>query len=218
MKFSFQQSHPVKTFFKRLILALLAVVLILGAIWGVRLLGFQNFGVVHQGEFYRSSQMNGEQLQETIAEYGIKTVLNLRGPNPNQAWYPEELAASQAAGAEHVDVLLSATHFPRPDEMLKLLGVLDHAPRPILVHCVSGADRTGLAVSLYRLTQRHEPLEQAKEGLTFWFGHLWFAQAWPMGRFLEMYDQAGRPPIVPWVDGPYRMWYAQALTQGEIDE
>lgn len=46
-----------------------------------------------------------------------------------------------------------------------------HAPKPLLVHCESGADRTGSASALYRLSQS-APAATAREKLVARFGHM----------------------------------------------
>ena len=33
--------------------------------------------------------------------------------------------------------------------MEAILATLDHAPKPVLIHCKNGADRTGLVGALY---------------------------------------------------------------------
>ena len=38
-----------------------------------------NFHIVEEGKVYRSGQMSAEALRETIEEYGIQTVIRLRG-------------------------------------------------------------------------------------------------------------------------------------------
>ncbi len=38
-----------------------------------------NFREVDPGRFYRSGQLDGDQLREVVATFGIRTIVNLRG-------------------------------------------------------------------------------------------------------------------------------------------
>lgn len=46
-----------------------------------------NFHAVIPGELYSSTQPSGMALARYKNELGIRAVLNLRGPNENEAWY-----------------------------------------------------------------------------------------------------------------------------------
>jgi protein tyrosine/serine phosphatase len=45
-----------------------------------------NFNTVIKGELYRSGQISPQQLKVYVAEYGIKTIVNLRGDNHGDDW------------------------------------------------------------------------------------------------------------------------------------
>ncbi len=53
-----------------------------------------------------------------------------------------------------------------------LIDVLEQCPYPLLIHCKSGADRTGLASALYRMVERGEPPERAETNFSYRFGHI----------------------------------------------
>ena len=54
----------------------------------------------------------------------------------------------------YYDLPLSATRRPTRRELLQLIDLLETCSYPLLIHCKSGADRTGLASALYRLVRR----------------------------------------------------------------
>ena len=64
-------------------------------------------------------------------------------------------------GLSLYDLPLSATRRPARLELLRLIDVLERCPYPLLIHCKSGADRTGLASALYLMLQRGETPERA---------------------------------------------------------
>jgi protein tyrosine/serine phosphatase len=141
-----------------------------GAYWG----GIQyqgNFHAVKDGAFYRSAQLNKDELQSAIREHKIRSVLNLRGAHPGQAWYDEELAVSRALGVAHYDYSLSAHRFVTREQIGEVLGIVRDAPKPLLVHCKSGADRTGLVSALYRFAGEGASADQADRELSLVYGH-----------------------------------------------
>lgn len=110
----------------------------------------QNFHEVDPGKFYRSAQLSKSQFKKYIQKHGIKTVINLRGENIGDDWYDEEMEAMQEIGnIQHHDIKMSASRLPHAEDLAKLLHAYRDAPRPILVHCKAGVDRTGEASAIY---------------------------------------------------------------------
>jgi hypothetical protein len=150
-----------------------AVLVLLGILcWEFRRpLFLANFGVVDPDRVFRSAQPT-DQLDRWIKEYQVRSILNLRGGTPADRWYQAELSTSQARGVLFYDLPLSAIRRPGRRELLWLIDVLGHCRYPLLIHCKSGADRTGLASALYLLMQRGEPPERAENAFSLAFGHL----------------------------------------------
>lgn len=139
--------------------------------WALFLQLTGNIHAVEPNELYRSAQLDGDDLAQVINTYKIKSVINLRGDNPGDAWYDEELKVTKAQGAQHFDVGIGATSEPEPKVMHRLIELLRNAPRPVLVHCYSGADRSGLAAALYEYLVKGESADTSAEQLSFWYGH-----------------------------------------------
>ncbi|MCO5732166.1 tyrosine-protein phosphatase [Rhizobium sp. SSA_523] len=150
----------------------LGVLLVLLALY----LGFLqlggNFHEVLPGRFYRSAQLSGPAFGRYIETYKIGTIINLRGAKPGAAWYEEELAAARVHGVDHFDFAMSARRELTPDESLQLVALMRRAKGPLLVHCKSGADRTGLASVMYLQQIAGVDEETAEWQLTPLFGHL----------------------------------------------
>lgn len=130
-------------------------------------------GNIHEVEpgVYRSRQLDGGQLTALLTDKGIRTVINLRGGTMDDAWYRDEAAAVASAGARLIDIPLLETVAPDSEQMAQLLDALQHAPRPILIHCRAGADRTGFAAALYELVVAGKPASEAAGQLSFAYGH-----------------------------------------------
>jgi protein tyrosine/serine phosphatase len=50
--------------------------------------------------------------------------------------------------------------------------LLQQAPKPILIHCLGGADRSGLVSALYRFAIEGQKPDAADKELSIWYGHV----------------------------------------------
>jgi protein tyrosine phosphatase (PTP) superfamily phosphohydrolase (DUF442 family) len=143
-----------------------------GASWVFRKPWFLgNLAVVDPGQVMRSAQPT-TQLSAWAREFDLKSIVNLRGGGPADWWYGQEIQAAQQSGVIYYDLPLSATRRPTRRELLQLIDLLNRCRYPLLIHCKSGADRTGLASALYRMVRRGEPPESALASFSIEFGHI----------------------------------------------
>ncbi|HEX3864477.1 MAG TPA: tyrosine-protein phosphatase [Stellaceae bacterium] len=141
-----------------------------GAWWGI-VQYEDNFHAVAAGVLYRSAQPSESDLTMAARQFGVKSVLNLRGAHVGQSWYDEEVAAAAALGLTHYDYGLSAKRFVTTAQIDDILAIIRKAPKPLLIHCKSGADRTGLVAALYRYAEDHATPDQADQELSLAYGH-----------------------------------------------
>ncbi len=129
-----------------------------------------NFHEVIAGQFYRSGQLSAAALSEEVRRYGIKTVINLRGSSPRQ-WYTDEVAEAKQLGITHIDFKMSARKQLTLDKVKTLIALMRDAPKPLLIHCQGGADRSGLAAVIYmnQIAGQNEDLAELQ--LSPLFGH-----------------------------------------------
>ncbi len=127
----------------------------------------ENFDVVEHENLYRSAQLRPRKLRKVIRDNNIKTIVNLRGENPDQAWWQNEQAVAKETGVNFYNIPMSAKQFPSKENLIKLLDIYDNAPRPIYIHCRSGRDRTGEAAALYVLEKMNKPAKAALKQLSF---------------------------------------------------
>jgi len=100
-------------------------------------------------DLYRGAQPEALGFSE-LKKLGVKTVVNLRLAHSDR---DEMKKAGLKAGADfkYVHIRMEAWDADE-DEVVELLKVLaDPANRPVFVHCKHGADRTGMAVAIYRI-------------------------------------------------------------------
>lgn len=98
-------------------------------------------------------------------------MVNLRGPSEKD-WYQREIALTSQLGMVHIDFAMSALQRLAPDRAERLIALLKDAPKPILVHCNGGADRTGLVSVIYSQQIAGIPEETAEGQLSLFFGHV----------------------------------------------
>ncbi len=158
---------------KRLVLGLLGVIAFITA---YILLMIQN-GNLHEvipGELYRSAQPFGTDIADYQAQHGIKTVINLRGEHVGDDWYDAEIAAAKSAKITHIDFPMAAKRELTTEDSMKLVEIMRRAPKPLLIHCKSGSDRTGLASALYLAEISKKDKATAARQLSLRYGHLSF--------------------------------------------
>jgi protein tyrosine/serine phosphatase len=160
-------------------------IIVVAGFWYLREQG--NFHPVTPGEAYRSAQMDRDELTYYLHKYKIRSVINLRGKNPGYSWYREELSTCRHLGVRHYNLGLSAEHRPSLTDIRKLLIIFKTAPRPVLIHCESGADRSGLVAALWKIVVDGTPKSVAQKQLSLRFGHLPFGPTQAMDRFLSQW-------------------------------
>lgn len=131
-----------------------------------------NFAAVVPGEVYRSNQPTAVDIAAYAGRYGIRTIINLRGRQENAAWYEDEVATAGRLGIGLVDFPMVADQRLDAQGAARLIAILKDAPRPILIHCRSGADRTGLASVIYLAKVAKVDEATAERQLSVRYGHI----------------------------------------------
>ncbi|MGA7711933.1 MAG: tyrosine-protein phosphatase [Rhizomicrobium sp.] len=108
-----------------------------------------NFAWVREGEVARSSQAHLGGLKGMMQRHGLRAIINLRGENSDLSWWRYERRVCVALGAKHFDTMMDSRHLPTRAMLVCLLDAFDDTPRPFLLKCSGGNDRTGLAAALY---------------------------------------------------------------------
>lgn len=159
-----------------------------------------NFHSVYDHQVYRSAQLSDDQLRAKIQRYGIRSVLNLRGRKPGESWYRDETAITRELNVVHADYKLSARKELNAKQMAELVSLMEKLPKPLLVHCEGGADRSGLASALYLYAVQHYPAEKAADQLSVRFGHvpyLFWADVEAMDKSFQKYVHADTRTAMP---------------------
>jgi uncharacterized protein (TIGR01244 family) len=145
--------------------------------------GIDNFDQVSP-ELFRGAQP-GKSGMQTLAEYHVKTVINLRGGDDSS-----EAAMVREAGMTYLHLPLDAETVTVADAE-RFLAMLATAPGPVFVHCFVGRDRTGLAVAAYRIRVQGWSEQEALRDL-YDHGHYWLLFPKVRGAISQL-AQAPRP-------------------------
>lgn len=130
-----------------------------------------NFHPVSESRLYRSGQLTGTLLAQVIEQYHIRSILNLRGKNAGSRWYQEETQVAAARDVVHYDYGISANRELDDPDIRDILVVIRLAPKPLLIHCKSGSDRTGLIAALYLFDIEGVDSQTASQELSILYGH-----------------------------------------------
>jgi protein tyrosine/serine phosphatase len=127
---------------------------------------------------YRGAQPTREGFEQ-LKKMGVKTIVNLRA-------YRSDRRKLRGSGLKYVHLHCRAW-LPSGKRLAQFLKIVrDPANHPVFVHCLHGADRTGLAVAAYRVIEQGWSVsDAAKELHQYGFHKRFFPQ---ILRYLKSLD------------------------------
>jgi protein tyrosine phosphatase (PTP) superfamily phosphohydrolase (DUF442 family) len=197
-------------------LGFLAVVLLILAGAGYTYLG-NNFHSVIPGKCYRSAQPSERFLAELQRTHGIRSILNLRDENNDQPWYQEEKKAAERLGIKLVNVGLSSSEQPPDFEFRRFVEGMDACEQPMLIHCASGNDRSGLASAIYLMLYTKTPMAEARTQLSLRYGHIPWGKAACLQRILDSYETWLHEKGFEHRADHFRFWAKNEYQQEELE-
>jgi hypothetical protein len=165
-----------------------------------------NFHWVVPGECARAAQAWAGGVGPFLEKRGIKALINLRGRNDDLSWWKNETAAAEARGIAHFDAMLDSRKLPTRAMLVDLIAAFDQAPRPFLLKCSGGQDRTSFAAALYLIHRNGWSAYDAAAAQYARFPYLHFPkqeQRW-LRPFLDFArEQAQGAPLAIWIGNSY---------------
>ncbi len=156
------------------------------------------------GGMYRANQPSPERI-ERLAQDGFKTILNLRGVS-DKGYYLLEKEACEKHGITLVDFRMYSRDTPKKKSIHGLKELFEQIEYPALMHCKSGADRTGITGVLYKHFHLGAPIEEAVEQLKLKYLHMKAGKTGMLDFFFDdylKYRESGELPFIDWVDQIY---------------
>jgi len=153
---------------------------------------------------YRANQPSPAHLAR-YRDRGIRTVINLRGEVPQSFWLFEAEACARL-GLTLTDIKMSARILPGRQRLNELHDILARVEKPFVIHCKSGADRTGMVAALYLIWFCDTPLPVAVRQLSWRYMHLDHGKTGLLDHFFRYYARvnAATPVgLLEWINTTY---------------
>jgi protein tyrosine/serine phosphatase len=165
-----------------------------------------NFHWVVPGEAARAAQAWAGGVGPYLEARGIKALVNLRGRNDDLSWWKNETRMVAARGIVHFDAMLDSRKLPTQAMMLRLMQALADAPRPFVLKCSGGQDRTSFAAAVYLIHRDGWAALDTARAQFARFPYLHFPkrhQRW-LAHFLDFaVEDAHGAPIADWIAQRY---------------
>lgn len=155
---------------------------------------------------FRSGQPSPRHLHYYIKHYGIQSVVNVRGLEPENAMQALEHYVCKQLGVKFYILKLHSRDLPRKEVLHEVYTLLKHLDYPAWFHCKSGADRAGLMATLYLHWVRSIPIDKTHQ-LRFWpYFHYRYAKTGRLDHFFAAYledNQHNPQSLLEWIDNTY---------------
>lgn len=125
--------------------------------WAVPIATKQNLFQVAP-HFYRSARLQADSA-ETLKKLGIRTVVSLRAFHSDQTFL-------ENSGIRRIRIPIYTWDIDDKEVIAALRAIREaEAEGPVLLHCLHGADRTGLVTAMYRMVYQGWSREAALDEL-----------------------------------------------------
>lgn len=138
---------------------------------------------------WRSAQPAPGDLKRLKAK-GVKSVVCVRKGSDFGSW-PLEKEACARLGLDVHKVCIRGREAPRKSDLLDLVDLLASLNYPALIHCKSGADRTGFVAAIYLIAIEGRPIDAGLAQLSLRYGHLRFSRAGILHEVIEAFRCEG---------------------------
>lgn len=121
-------------------------------------------------KMYRENQPSPKQIKKW-KKLGIKTNINLRGKS-DKGYYLLEKEACDQNSINMIDFHVYSRDVHSIETILNAQKLFSKIEYPAIMHCKSGADRTGFMGVLYKHFHMNEPIEVALSQLSLKYLHI----------------------------------------------
>ena len=160
-----------------------------------------NWGTVVPGKIFRSATVSRYLIRRKLVDNRIGVIVFLSRDTGGDADLTAERRAADDLGIQFLNFPMNGDGVAKPEQYTAALTAVCQAKdagKPVLIHCHSGAQRTGGVVAMYRLLiEGKSPPEAYSELVHYGF------------------NPVRNPTLLPFLDSHIAEW-AQALTDETI--
>jgi hypothetical protein len=160
-----------------------------------------NFAVVEPGKLYRSAQLSRFLLRRTLLDNHIGVVIDLSKDDTADTHAEQQITSE--LGVPRLNFVLGGNGTGHPENYTDAIAAIVHANeqgKAVLVHCQSGAQRTGGVIATYRMLVEGKSEADA------------FAEAEKYG-----HDPKRNPNLIPFVESHLADWKAKLTADHVIN-
>jgi protein tyrosine/serine phosphatase len=121
---------------------------------------------------------------------GMRSIVCVRNGSELGSWLLEKEACAKL-GLELHRVRIRGREAPRKIDLLNLIDLLASLTYPALIHCKSGADRTGFVAAVYLIAIEGRSIDEGLAQLSLRFGHLRSSRAGILHEVIETFRREG---------------------------
>jgi protein tyrosine/serine phosphatase len=156
-----------------------------------------NFETITEGKVYKSGVIAPEDIADYVADYKIKSIIDLRFPGTADTINNPEIPSELIAEKEAVKKIKGLNHFnigsgqvPVQENLDAFFKVMDNPDNyPVLIHCYHGVGRAELYSALYRIEYENWDNDDARLATRTLVKFSSFDIGKPKGDFLHNYKK-----------------------------
>jgi protein tyrosine/serine phosphatase len=155
-------------------------------------------------KMYRENQPSPKRIKEW-KKSGIKTNINLRGKS-NKGYYLLEKEACEKNAISMIDFRVYSRDVHSIETIVNARKLFSEIEYPAIMHCKSGADRTGFMGVLYKHFYMKEPIEVAISQLSLKYLHIKQGKTGILDFFFSeylLYSSQKKISFLDWVSNVY---------------
>ncbi len=150
---------------------------------------------------WRSNHPTEHRLKELKAK-GIQTILTLRGDAPTAHFLTEQEMCTRLDLPLH-SIALNARAAPPQETILDLIKTFRQIEKPFVMHCKSGADRSGFAAAIYLMVIENASVSSARQMLSPRYLHFRLGRSAILDHILDCFEDSQNPDFENWVRTDY---------------
>lgn len=162
-------------------------------------------------QVYRSGQPSLWTLY-AFKRRGGKIVLNLRG-GQSKAWNCLERVYCDHLGLTYVNIALNSSRPPEKKRIIELIKFFEENDEHLLIHCKTGADRTGLVSGIFLMSVLNIDAKTAQNQLSYRFLHFGLGKKAILRKFFSYINDSKKQgqSLLHWAQEDYDPHFASLV-------